>query len=231
MEFFEAVQRRRSVRDYTDELVPDAVIDKAFDAALIAPNSSNTQTWNFFWVKSPANKEKLVEACLSQSAARKANQLIVVTADPSLWRRSQGPLLRWVESIGSPRPIHLYYAKLVPLIYRWGVFNSLAPIKWLVANLVGIFRPTPRGPNSRRDNQEVAIKSAALAAENFVLAIAAQGYDSCMMEGFDERRVRRLLKLRCSERVVMVISVGRQGPKGIWGPQFRLPKDQVVRVI
>jgi nitroreductase len=45
MEFFEAVVRRRSVRKFTPEAVPEAVIRKAFEAAILAPNSSNTQTW------------------------------------------------------------------------------------------------------------------------------------------------------------------------------------------
>ncbi len=231
MEFFEVINRRRSVRDYTEEVVPDLVIEKALEAAILAPNSSNTQTWNFYWVKSNEAKAKLIEACLSQSAARKANQLIVVTADPALWRRSQKPLIEWATSTNARKSVKLYYEKLIPFIYRWGYFNSLAPIKFLLANTVGLFRPMARGPYSRRDSQEVAIKSAALAAENFALAIAAQEFDTCMMEGFDEVRLRCLLKLKCSERVVMVISVGRQDPKGIWGPRFRLPKEQVIKII
>lgn len=231
MDFFEVINRRRSVRDFTEEVVPDLVIEKALEAAILAPNSSNTQTWNFYWVKSTEAKAKLVEACLSQSAARKANQLIVVTADPALWRRSQKPLIEWATSTNARKSVKLYYEKLIPFIYRWGYFNSLVPIKYLLANTVGLFRPMARGPYSRRDSQEVAIKSAALAAENFVLAIAAQEFDTCMMEGFDESRVRCLLKLKCSERVVMVISIGRQDPKGIWGPRFRLPKEQVIKII
>ncbi len=231
MDFFETVNRRRSVRDYTDEVVPDQIIEKAFDAALLAPNSSNTQTWNFYWVKSPGAKEKLVEACMSQSAARKANHLIVVAADPGLWRRSQGPLVQWVQSINAPKQVQMYYSKIVPIVYRWGLFNSLAPIKWLIATGIGLFRPMARGPYTRRDAQEVASKSAALAAENFVLAIAAQGYDTCMMEGFDKSRVHRLLKMKCSENAVMVISVGRQGERATWGPRFRLPREQVVKIV
>ena len=43
-----------------------------------------------------------------------------------------------------------------------------------------------------RDLQEIAIKSAALGAENFVLALEAQGFSSCMMEGHDESRVLKL---------------------------------------
>ena len=47
MEFFEVVKARRSVRKYTSAVVPDLVIQKALDAAVMAPNSSNLQAWNF----------------------------------------------------------------------------------------------------------------------------------------------------------------------------------------
>jgi nitroreductase len=231
MDYFDVVNRRRSVRVYTSEPTPDAVIDKALDAALLAPNSSNTQTWNFYWVKSTAAKEKIVEACLSQSAARNAGHLMVVTADPRLWKRSQKPMLHYLNSIKAPQHVLDYHNKIVPLLYNWGPLNILAPIKWLIFSGIGLFRPMARAPCTRRDSQEVAIKSAALACENFVLAIAAQGYSSCMMEGFDEYRVGRVLKVTNTERVVMVISVGVEGTDGSYGPRFRIPKSEVVKVV
>lgn len=231
MDFFEAVKKRRSVRHFTSESVPDRVVELALDTALLAPNSSNTQTWNFYWVKSPDKKAKLVQACLSQSAASKAQHLVVITADPALWRRSQASLIEWAQNSKAPKGVEDYYKKLIPFMYRWGFFNSLAPLKWLLSFSVGLFRPMMRGPHTRRDLQEVAIKSAALAAENFVLAISAQGYASCMMEGFDEYRVRSLLNLRSSERVVMVVSVGKESERGTWGPQYRLPKSEVIKIV
>ncbi|MBX9769052.1 MAG: nitroreductase family protein, partial [Bdellovibrionales bacterium] len=125
----------------------------------------------------------------------------------------------------------LYYEKLLPSMYRWGWLNSLGLAKWFTFNLIGLFRPIVRRPATRRDVQEVCIKSAALAAENFVLAISAQGYSSCMMEGVDEVRIKRILKLRFSDRVVMAIGVGEEGERGTWGPQFRIPIEQVVHKV
>lgn len=231
MDFFEAIKARRSIRKFSEKTVPAEVMKKSFEAALLAPNSSNTQTWNFIWVKTPDNKNKLIEGCLSQSAARTAAELVVVTADPALWRRSQSYLIEYVKSTTAPKQVLMYYEKIIPITYRWGFLNTLAPIKWLIANGVGLFRPMPRGPNSRRDLQEVAIKSAALAAENFVLALAAQGYATCMMEGFDECRLHSLLKLKSSERVVMVIAIGEAAENGTWGPQFRIPSNLIIKEV
>ena len=231
MEFFEAVEKRRSIRRYTEEPVADEVVEKALDAAILAPNSSNVQTWNFFWVKSKVKKDLLVKACLDQSAAKTAKHLIVVTANPSLWKRSNPRLAEWVKDSRAPKSVLVYYDKLIPLMYRWGFLNILAPFKWLFAIAIGLFRPMMRGPFTRGALQEVAIKSSALAAENFALAVTAQGYASCMMEGFDEWRVCRLLGLQRNERVVMVIAVGVEAEKGTWGPRFRLPKAEVVKII
>jgi nitroreductase len=231
MEFFDVVSKRRSIRKYTPEKVPEEIIHKAFNAAILAPNSSNTQTWNFYWVKSEDQKKKLIHFCLDQSAARTASELIVITADPALWKRSQKPLIDWVESVNAPKVVITYYRKLIPFTYRWGFMNLWGYLKALMTFGVGLVRPVPRGPNTLQELQVVAIKSAALAAENFVLAISAQGFSTCMMEGFDESRVKKLLKLPYSTRVAMVISVGRESDRGTWGPQFRLPQSEVVHIV
>ncbi|MBL7713955.1 MAG: nitroreductase family protein [Bdellovibrionales bacterium] len=228
MDFFEAVARRRSIRKFTDEVVPESVIEKALEAAVLAPNSSNVQTWDFYWVQTPEKKARLVEACLGQSAARTANQLVVVVADPKKWKRSKPALVEWVKKANAPKPVHLYYEKLIPVTYTWGPLNSFGLFKAVAAFFTGIFRPILRGPFFKRDLQEVAIKSAALAAENFVLAVSAQGYSTCMMEGHDENRVKKLLGLPSSARVTMVIGIGRAHERGTWGPQMRLPNDQVI---
>lgn len=231
MEFFETVKVRRSVRRFTDKPVPAEVLQKAFDAALIAPNSSNTQTWDFYWVRQQETKKKLVEYCFSQSAARKAQELVVVVADPKLWKRSNAPLIQYAEQIKAPDSVKQYYKNLVPLMYRWGVLNSIGVLKWALTSIAGLFRPVPRGPYGKSGVQLVAVKSAALAVENFVLAISAQGFSSCLMEGFDESRVARLLKLPGSARVVVVIGVGEAAADGIMGPQFRIPREQVIHII
>lgn len=227
MEFFEAVHARRSIRKYKPTPVPAEVIEKALDAALLAPNSSNMQTWRLYWVNSPENKKKMAEACLNQGAARTAQELVVFTADPSLWKISQQAVL---ANFGDTphKSVIAYYTKLMPMLYSW---RMLAPFKWLAFNIAGLFRPVPRNPWSSRDIEEIAIKSTALAAENFMLAISAQNFSTCPMEGFDERRVKKILNLGWRARVVMVVSVGEADPEGLWGERFRLPKDVVLKKI
>lgn len=231
MDLIDAIKKRRSIRKYTDKKVPAEIIRSALELALLAPNSSNGQTWDFYWVKSPDKKGRLVKACLSQSAARTAAELIVVVASPESWERSHKELVAFIESVKAPKPVVFYYQKLFPSMYRWGFLNSLGFVKKLAFFIIGIFRPIMRGPGTLRDIQEVCIKSAALAAENFVLAITAQGFSTCMMEGFDEPRVKKLLGLKYSDRVVMVISVGEEADRGVWGPRFRISSDKVIHEV
>jgi nitroreductase len=95
-------------------------------------------------------------------------------------------------------------------------------VKLVLFAIIGLFRPMVRKPATSRDIQEIAIKSAALACENFMLSIANQGFDTCPMEGMDEVRVRKTLGLRCSDRIVMVLSVGERDPEAVLLPQVRL---------
>ena len=228
MELFEAIERRRSIRKFTAEPFADDKIRKALEAAVLAPNSSNVQTWDFHWIKSEQKRKEVIHCCFNQSAARTANQLVAITCDPTLWRRSQPSLIEWVRAAKAPKVVELYYSKLIPATYRWGFLNSWALIKWIGGTFGGLFRPMARGPHSRGQLMEVAVKSAALAAENFVLAITAQGGATCMMEGFDEWRLRKALGLPSTTRIVMVIGVGYEAERGTWGPRSRLPLEQVV---
>ena len=231
MDFFETIERRRSIRRYDGSPVPEEVMRRALSAAVLAPNSSNAQVWDFYWIRSEALRKGVVHACLSQSAARTAAELMVCVASPKKWRRSWPELKQYVREIDAPKIVRTYYEKFFPVIYSWGFLNSFALVKWIGASVVGIFRPMVRGPFFRRAVQEVAVKSAALACENFVLAVTAQGYSTCMMEGFDERRIKRLLKLAWSDRVVMVVAVGKETQRGTWGPRFRLAEEKVIHEV
>lgn len=229
MDFFEVIEKRRSVRKYTKTAVPEEVIRKAIGAALKAPNSSNMQPWEFYWVRSEDKKKLLVEACLNQSAARTAGELVVAVSRMDTWNRNRKLVLKKLEENGElNKGVEEYYKKLIPLMYFNDPFDISGFLRFLIFNLVGLFKPMPRKPAFRYEQFEVVTKTTALACENFMLAIAAQGYGTCPMEGFDEARVKRLLKLSSKSHVVMVMSVGEVDPEGIWGQQYRIDEKLTV---
>ena len=70
MDFFEAVNKRRSVRKFTNTEVPEDVMRKCLKASLQAPNSSNLQPWEFYWIRNLEKKEQVVEACFYKMQQR-----------------------------------------------------------------------------------------------------------------------------------------------------------------
>src|SRR4030065_301969 len=79
------------------------------------------------------------------------------------------------------------------------------------------------------DMRIVAHKSAALAAQTFMLGMAAEGYDTCPMEGSDTLRIKKVLKLPLSSEINMVISCGIRKPEGVYGARFRIPSEEVYK--
>jgi nitroreductase len=226
MEFSEVLKKRRSVRKYTDKKVPEIVIKTALQEALLAPNSSNLQPWEFYWVRSPECKAQLVEACLGQLAAKTSQELVVAVSRMDTWNRNRKLIIEQLKKAGARKSNIDYYTKLIPTVYTVGPFNILGYAKGFLTTLVGLFKATPRMGTSRSGLFEVATKTTALACENFMLSIVNQGFACCPMEGFDEWRVKKLLKIPCCDsHVVMVISVGEAATDGIWGEQTRLPEN------
>ncbi len=232
MNFFEILENRRSVRKYLLEPVPREVLDKALAAALLAPNSSNLQPWEIIRVVSPEKKAALITACFNQSSAATAAELLVFVARTDTWRRNRALILEKLSQRGNiPQHQRDYYTKIIPLLYSHGWLDLIGLLKKITFSLVGLFRPVPRGPFSKKEVKATLSKTVALACENFMLAITAQGYSTCPMEGFDECRVKKILKLGRSSSVVMVISVGKENPEGIYGPRLRLdPKLFLVEI-
>ena len=113
----------------------------------------------------------------------------------------------------------------MPLAYSNGPIGLMGLFKRVYFAVTGLAKPTPREPKSFADIRVWVHKSAALAAENFMLAIRAKGFDTCPMEGHDSKRVKRILGLGCGAEVCMVVSVGKRGTGGIYGPQMCLKRD------
>jgi 5,6-dimethylbenzimidazole synthase len=65
-EFLELVKKRRSIRRFKPDPVPDEYILKILEAARWAMSGANAQPWEFIVVKKPETKEKLANAIHEQ---------------------------------------------------------------------------------------------------------------------------------------------------------------------
>ena len=231
-EFQKVIDSRRSVRVYDGTPIPGEVVMKCLHNALLAPNSSNLQPWEFYWVHTPEKKKELVRACLDQVAAKTAAELFVVVARTKTWKGHAKEMLRLLgKSKDVPALAIKYYSKIVPFVYTQGFFSAAGLVKRLVYFVKGLGGPIIREPVSRSHLRLWAVKSTALAAENLMLSLRAYGFDSCPMEGLDSKVVKKLLGLAGDASVVMVISAGKRAPEGIYGQRIRFDPERFIRKV
>jgi len=234
----EAINYRRSVRVYDSQKEIDSeIVKKCIQQATLAPTSSNMQLWEFHHITSKDILQKLAIACLNQNAATTAKQMVVIVVRKDLWKQRIKANLKNLNAIYGEKAkseyssrekfAKNYYNKLMPIIYNdfLGIFGY---IKFAFSWLTGLFKPTYRQLRNS-DMRIVAHKSAGLAAQTFMLSMAAEKYDTCPMEGIDSLRIKKLLKLPLSSEINMVISCGIRTPEGIYGERFRVPFKNVYK--
>lgn len=223
------IEGRRSVRKFTAREVPQAALDDMIDLALLAPNSSNLQPWEFVIVRKPHLRQQLTEACVNQNAAKTAPVMIVVLAHTQTWKQHANQVLaEWPMTV-TPPIVKRYYQQVVPLNFATGPLNLAGRGKQLVERVIRPFKVMPTLHHSKEDIRVWAAKSTALACENLMLAARAHGFDSCPMEGFEDSRVKAIVGAPEESMVVMVIAIGERAPDGVYYPRQRFPKAQVVR--
>ncbi len=236
--FEEVIHYRRSVRKYKDQAIDAEKVKHCLGLAVLAPNSSNMQLWSFYHVVDSEKLKKLSVACLNQTAASTASQMVVfVTRQDLFWKRSKNMIELETQNVLNTSPEskqakrvkrwEMYYSKVIPFLYA-RFFGILGIIRKVLVNIVGLFRPITYNV-SENDVRVVVHKTCALAAQTFMLAMANEGYDTCPMEGFDGRRVKRLLNLPWGSEVNMVVSCGIRDEGGVWGDRMRVPFEEVYK--
>jgi len=236
----EAIQYRRSVRVFDNDIEIDSEkVKNCIENAVLAPTSSNLQLWEFYHVTDETILKQLTEACLGQNAAKTAKQLVVVVTRKDLWKQRAKANVGFYKGLFGDKPMKEYsrrekfainyYQKLIPTIYPdfLGIYGWL---KYAVFNCIGLFRPIYRQVRLS-DLRIVAHKSAGLAAQNFMISMAAIGYDTCPMEGSDTLRVKKILKLPRGAEINMIIGCGVRSESGIYGPRFRVPFERTYTKI
>jgi len=232
-----AIKHRRSIRIFQKTKLDDEKVKGCIYNATLAPNSSNLQLWEFIHVTDSSYLKKLSKACLNQNAASTASQLVVIVVRKDLWNKRAKQNVQFLKNQFKNHPKKnkriktglKYYTKIIPALYFdfLGIFGS---IKYIIFQVIGLFTPIIRQV-SNSNMRIVAHKSAGLAAQNFMISMAAIDYDTCPMEGFDSLMVKKTLGLPRGAEINMIISCGLRDEKGIYGTQFRIPFDKVYKYI
>lgn len=80
----EVIKKRRSVRAFKKEAIPDEVLLQILEAARWAPSAGNLQPWHFVVVKNNDVKRLLAIAALNQMFIAEAPVVIVVCTIPTV---------------------------------------------------------------------------------------------------------------------------------------------------
>ena len=233
----EAIQNRRSVRIFKKNKLDSNKVKDCIYNATLAPNSSNLQLWEFVHVNDPIYLKKLSKACMNQSAAKTASQIVVVVTRKDLWKKRSKQNIEFLNTQYEKNLITekrhkkalKYYKKLIPILY-FDILGLLGVIKYLIFQFIGLFLPVVR-QTTRTDLRIVVHKTAALAAQNFMNSMSSIGYDTCPMEGSDTLMVKKILNIPRGAEINMVIGCGERLEKGVFGPRFRVPFENVYRYI
>ena len=108
MEVFECIRRRRTIREYKSDPIPEDVLEKILQAGRWSPSSSNSQPWHFVVVQDPSTLSELGRIATQGSFISDAPLAIVIMMEnaprPQLDAGraiQQMELVAWSEGLGT----------------------------------------------------------------------------------------------------------------------------------
>ena len=84
MEALDAILTRRSIREYSDEIVTREQERQLLEAAMAAPSAHNKQPWHFIVIRDKTILDKIPEFHQYSKMLRKASLAIVVCGDQNI---------------------------------------------------------------------------------------------------------------------------------------------------
>jgi nitroreductase len=190
-----AIAERRATPSFDGVPLPEADLKRILDAGLHAPSGYNMQPWRFVLVRTLEQRRRLRAAAFNQAKVEEASVVIVACGDADGWRNGDlEEMLRLGREGGMPEN----YAEQA----RQNIPNYLSELPNMPAWL----------------NKQVM-----LAFTTMMWTAEVMGYDTAPIEGFEEQKVREVLKLPLSYQVVALLAIGRlSGADKFYGGRFSM---------
>jgi nitroreductase len=193
----QAIAERRATPSFDGAPMPEEDLKKILEAGLHAPSGYNMQPWRFIVVRSEEQKKRLRGASFNQAKVEEASAVIVACGDADGWRSGDlEEMLRLGREGGMPETYAAQAQVNIP--------NYLANHPNLTAWLY---------------------KHTMIALTSMMLMAEVLGYDTAPMEGFEEEKVRDVLKLPLSYHVVALLGLGHlRGDDKFYGGRFGMER-------
>ena len=195
----EAINRRRSIRKFKPDPVPDECIVALLESARLAPSGCNAQPWRFKVVKDPEKKRRLAQAANNQMFIAEAPVVIVCCADV------QGYLDGSVSGIQDLGKIGAVEESVVKVLVK-----SIDQMRACSMEQLG---------------SRIAA-NVAIAVEHMVLRALDFGLGTCWIRFLDVERIKKMLGWDDNIFVVALLPVGY--PAEFPAPRKRLPQDALL---
>jgi len=102
MSFLDLVQKRSSVRKFSDQPVSREVLTRCLEAARLAPSACNSQPWSFIVVDDPQLRQRIADKAFTgmysiNTHAKTAPVFVVVVTEPSGYMARLGGQFKGVQ--------------------------------------------------------------------------------------------------------------------------------------
>lgn len=199
----EAIERRRSIRKFREDPVPDECITALLDAARLAPSGCNAQPWRFKVVRDSGTKLRLATAAYNQSFIAQAPVVLVCCAD------IQGYLdgtASGIQDLGQTGAIDDRIVKI--LLRRTSRMDTQMKIM------------------SKEHLGSRMAFNVAIAVEHIVLRALDFGLGTCWVRLIEEQKVREILGWDDNLFIVALLPIGY--PAESPPPRKRLPLQELM---
>jgi len=193
----QAIAARRATSSFDGSPLSGEDLRRIIEAGLKAPSGYNLQPWRFIVVRSPEQRKRLRAASYNQAKVEEASAVVVACGDADGWRNGDlEEMLRMGREGGMPEN----YAEQAKTTIPEYLSNHPNLPMWL--------------------NRHVMI-----AFTSMMMMAEVLGYDTAPMEGFEEEKVREVLRLPLSYNVVALLAIGHaKGPEKFSGGRFGMAR-------
>ena len=200
MDFYDAVSSRRSVRDFTDEAIPESTLKRIIAAAYQAPANDHFRDWHYIVVTDQAAKRELLEEIPKNLTVKDVDQMTFIS-DP-IQKES--------------------YRFAVPRQYRM-LYEAAAVIVPLMKKKVDILHPADLSHLN-------VFASVWCSIENLWLAATAEGYGCNLRIpcGNEEAVAQKALGFPDNYLVPCFIGIGRPAPDAVLPKQIDFNPDEMI---
>ena len=194
----DAISKRRSIRRFKPDPVPDELILQLLESARLAPSGSNTQPWRFIVVKDAETRQKLQSASYNQRHIGQAPVIIACCADIKAFGEFPERVEELIPAGALPEKTREVF---VPSLKKGGMS---ADIKWhLLIAATG--------------NTDIAIEHMALQAVEL-------GLGTCWVRWFDDNKVKEILEIPKNIEIIALLPIGYPAEEPPQRPRFDLDK-------